>query len=183
MTVDVLQEIINNKFLLILMEEEAYLSKLDEIIKSVEKTKTRICYVCLSKPYTDVMEDLKRKGISTSNFFFIDVLTSHYKEPERVKNCIFIPSPNNLTAIQIAIRKAVEEKECSVILFDTISTMLIYQQTSSVVNFTHHLLAEGKQENVKKLFIVLKHDTIPAEENQRLIKDLGMFADKTLDMG
>lgn len=61
--------------------------------------------------------------------------------------------------------------------------MLIYQQTSSVVKFTHHMLTDEKQENVKKLFIVLKHDTIPMEENQRLIKDLEMFADKTLDLG
>jgi archaellum biogenesis ATPase FlaH len=183
MTVNLLQEIENNKFLLILMEERECPSKLEEIIKSIEKIRTKICYVCPSKPYTDVVEELGNKGIDISNFFFVDVLTSYYKEPEHVKNCIFITSPNNLTAIRVAIRKAIEEKQCSVILFDTISTMLIYQQTSSVVKFTHHLLADEKEENIKKLFIVLKHDTIPVEENQKLVKDLEMFADKTLDLG
>jgi len=182
MNIDILQEIIKNRFLLILLEEIEYLQKLEEIIKSVEKTKTEICYVCLSKPYTDVMEDLKSKGIDTTNFFFIDVLTSHYKEPEPVDNCIFIPAPTDLTAIRVAIKKAVEEKKRNVILFDTISTLLVYQKTSSIVKFTHHLLTEESQENVKKLFIVLKGDTVPIEDSQRLIKDLTMFADKTLEL-
>jgi predicted PP-loop superfamily ATPase len=183
MAVDLLREIENNKFLLILMEEKEYLSKLEEIIKSVEKTKTKICYVCMSKPYTDVKEDLRGNEIDTGNFFFIDVLTSHYKTPEPVENCIFIAEPTDLTAIRIAIRKAVEEKQCSVILLDTVSTLLIYQENHSILKFTHHLLMEGKQENVKKLFIVLKGDTISLEENQRLVKDLEMFADKTIDLG
>lgn len=183
MTADLLQEIIKNQFLLILLGEKEYLQKLEEIIKSVRKTKTKICYVCLSKPYADVLEDLKDKGVDTSDFIFVDVLTSHYKKPEPVKNCIFVPEPADLSAIRTAIKKAVEEKECSVILFDTISTLLIYQETSSIVKFTHHLLTEEKQENVKKLFIVLKGGEIPEEENQRLVKDLMMFADKTLDLG
>jgi hypothetical protein len=183
MTLSLLQEIVNNKFLLVLMEEKVYLSKLGEIIKSVEKTKTKVCYVCLSRPYADVMEDLRDKGIDTSDFFFIDVLSSHYREQRPVDNCIFIPAPDDINTIRLAIRRAVEEKKRSVILFDTISALLIYQETSSIVKFTHHLLTEKEQENVKKLFIVLKGDTIPMEENQRLVKDLTMFADKTLDFG
>lgn len=179
---DLLQEIVKNKFLLILLGEKEYISRLEEIIKSVEKTKTRICYVCLSKPYLDVMGDLEGKGIDTTDFFFIDVLTSHYKEPKPIDNCIFVKEPADLTAIRVAVKRAVEEKECSVILFDTISTLLIYQETSSIVKFTHHLLAEEKRENIKKLFIVLKGDNISVEENKRLAKDLAMFADKTLDM-
>ena len=182
MTLDLLHEIESNKFLIILMEEKEYLSKLEEIIKSVEKTRTKICYVCLSKTVKDVAEDLKNKGFRTSDFFFIDVLTSHYQEPEMRSNCIFVRSPNNLASIRVAIKKAVDEKNCSVILFDTISTLLIYQQTHTVVDFTHHLISEDAKENIKKLFIVLKHDTVTVEESERLTKDLGMFADKTISM-
>jgi hypothetical protein len=182
MLLDIFQEIVNNKYLLILLDEREYPSKLEEIIKSMEKTKIRICYVCLSKPYTDVMGDLKNKDIDTKDFFFIDVLTSHYKEPEPVENCIFIQEPTDLAAIRVAIRKAVKMRKRNVIFFDTISTLLIYQQTSSIVKFTHHLLTE-ENENVKKLFIALKGDSAPIEEIQRLVKDLTMFADKTLDLG
>ena len=42
---------------------------------------------------------------------------------------------------------------------------------------------DEKQENVKKLFIVFKNEITPTEENRRLLKDLTMFADKTIDIG
>jgi len=181
MPMDLIQEIANNKFLLILLEEKEYAKKLQEIMKSSEKTKTKICYVCLSKPYRDVMEDIEKQGFNVNDFFFIDVLSSHYKEQEPVDNCIFVSSPANLAAVRYAIRKAVEEKKCSVILLDTISTLLVYQETSSIVKFTHSILTDEKQENTKKLFIVLKNGAVPGKENKNLVKDLSMFADKTLD--
>ncbi|MCK4532080.1 MAG: hypothetical protein KAT94_04370 [Candidatus Aenigmarchaeota archaeon] len=179
MNTDFLKEIANNNSLLIILKEIEYSQKLEEIIKSVERTK--VCYVCLSRPYADVMEDLKGRGIDVTGFFFIDVLTSHYKEPEPVENCIFVPEPTDLTAIRVAIKKAVEEKKRNIVILDTISTLLVYQKTCSIVKFTHHLLTE-ENEKTKKLFIALKGDTIPMEENQRLVKDLTMFADKTLEL-
>jgi hypothetical protein len=182
MPMNVLDEITRNRFLLILMEEDEYLQKLSDIIKSVEETKTKICYVCLSKPYIDVIEDLRGSGIDVADFFFIDVLTSHYSKPEAADNCIFVQEPTELTGIRVAIRKAIQEEKCSVILFDTISTMLIYQETHSIVKFTHSLLAEKENESIKELFIVLKGETGFSEENQKLVSDLTMFADKTLDL-
>lgn len=178
---NLLQEIVENRFLLILMEEEEYLIKLEGIIKSAERTKTKICYVCLSKPYVDVLEDLRKRNLDISQFFFIDTLSSHYKKPEKADNCVFVSNPSDLEDIKKAIKKIVEKKGCSVVLFDTISTLLIYQETSSIVRFTHNLISEREHEKTKKLFIVLKEEGIPSEENQRLVKDLGMFADKTIE--
>ena len=99
----------------------------------------------------------------------------------RSMECTRPVSPTNLAAIRAAIMKAVDEKKCSVILFDTISTLLVYQETSSIVKFTHSILTDGEQENTKKLFIVLKGDTVPGRDSRTLVKDLSMFADKTLD--
>jgi archaellum biogenesis ATPase FlaH len=181
MPIDILQEIVKNKFILILMEENEYIDRLEEMIKSVHKTDTNICYVCLSKPYTNVIEDMNNQGIDTNDFFFIDVMLSHYEEQKPVPNCTFIKEPHDLTAIRVAIKKAVSEKKCSVILFDTISTLLIYQQTSSIVKFAHNLINENEKEDVKKLFIVMKNSD-SSGENKRLVSDLGMFADKTLEM-
>ncbi len=177
-----LQEIEKNEFLLILLEEKKYQQKLEDIIRSVKKSKTTICYVCLSKPYKDVIDGLKDMGINPDNFFFIDVLTSHYKEPSPTRNCVFLSSPNNLESIKAAIIMAIEDKNCSVIIFDTISTLLIYEQSFSVVRFTHNLVSEKKQENVKKLFIIIKGGNIPSNDIDSLTKDLEMFADKKVDL-
>ncbi len=180
MPLDLIREIVNNRFLLILMEERAYVSKLEEIIKTVEKTRTKICYICMSKPFSDVADDLEGKGFNIKDFFFVDVLSSHYKAHAPADNCIFVSSPNDLSGIREAVKKATNEKKCSVILFDTISTLLIYEDTSSIVKFTHHLVTDDVRESVKKLFIVLKNESVSPEENQRLLSDLSMFADKAV---
>lgn len=180
-TTDLLKEIIENRFLLVLLQEAQYLEKLKEIIKSVGKTKTKICYICLSRPYEDVVNDLKAEGIIIDDFLFIDVLTSHYKEPEDTENCVFLSSPTDLDSLMREVKRAVEEEECSVIVLDTVSTLLIYQESFSIIKFTHNLVANEKTET-KKLFIVLKGGEVPSEDNDSLVKDLEMFADKKLDM-
>ena len=182
MSLDLFQELTKSRFLLILLEEEEYPQKLEEIMKSVEKTGTRICYVCLSKPYADVANDLGSMGMRVDDFFFIDVLSSHYGTPEPASNVIFVSSPADLGEIGEAVKSAVEEGHCSAVVFDTISTLLIYQQTSSIVRFTNSIVSEKKQENIKKLFIILKGGDVPPDDVNSLAKDLELFADKKLDL-
>jgi archaellum biogenesis ATPase FlaH len=175
-----IEEIEKNKFLLVLLEEEMYIDKIEEIAKSLEKSGKKICYICLSKPYKEICDELKKRNINIKNFYFIDVLSSYYGKIRSIENCVFLSSPLNLLEIKSAVSKAVKDKKCSVIIFDTISTMLIYQETSKIVRFTHDFLSE-ERERSKILYLVLKHDSIPMEENEKLIKDLNMFADKTID--
>jgi len=182
MLANLLQDIEKNKFLLVLLEEDNYPKTMDEIIKSVEKTKTMICYICLSKPYTDVVDELRKNGIDTDNFYFMDVLTSHYKKPEPVENCSFLSSPVDLEELRAEVIKAIQGKNCSVVIFDTISTLMIYQQSSSIVKFTHSLVSEKTQENIKKLFLMIKESGIPSDDMSKLTKDLEMFADKKIDL-
>ncbi|MFH0956402.1 MAG: hypothetical protein V1813_00915 [Candidatus Aenigmatarchaeota archaeon] len=178
----VLSGISQDSFVLVLIDEAQYARSLEDLIRSVEKTHTHICYICMSKPYTDVMEDLSAMGTETDKFFFIDGLSSHYKIPQPVQNCIFITSPSDLEQIRLAIIEAVEKHDCSTIIFDTITTMLIYQQTSSIVHFTNMLVSEKKQENAKKLFIVLKEGASGIHGAGDLEKDLELFADRKIDM-
>jgi len=180
---NIIEEITQNRFLLILLSEKQYMDQLYEIVKSVEKSKNKICYICLSKPYKDVVDDLKRNKINTNFFFFIDVLSSHYEKLQPKRNCVFLGSPKNLESIKQTIEKVIEREKCSVLLFDTISALLIYQESFPILKFTHSLTVGKKEENVKKIYLVLKKDSIPEEENKKLIDDLKMFADKTLDLG
>lgn len=177
---DLIKEIEKNQFLLLLLEEDVCMDKIEEIVKSMEKT-NNICYVCLSKPYADVYDDMKNRGIGVGKFQFIDVLSSHYEKMESKENCTFLDSPTNLAEIRSAISKAIKEKKCSVVIFDTISTMLEYQETSNIVRFTHDFLSAEREIN-KILYLILKHDSIPVEENEKLVKDLSMFADKAIDL-
>ncbi len=179
---DFLKDMTESQFILVLLDEGHYLSKLQELISSVETAGTRICYLCLSKPYKDTVEELRSEGIDTGDFFFIDVLSSHYGPPTPAEDCKFISSPSDLDEIRSAIIDSVERRNCSAIVFDTISTLLIYQQTSSIVSFANNLISEKRQENTKKLFIILKDETTAVTDLDVLTKDLELFADKKIDM-
>ena len=175
------QEISENKFVLVLLSEKQYEEKLAELMRKIEKDHTKICYVCLSKPYGDTIEYLQSNGLDVGKFFFIDMLTSHYKSPRKAENCIFIEAPGKLIALQVAISKAVSEKNCSVVVFDTLSSLLMYEQTHDIVKFTHQVTIEESNRNINKVFIVLKEGNLPQEYSQAFIKDVEMFADKKIE--
>ena len=78
---DLVKEITQNKFLLVLLSEGQYKKKMLDMIDQVKKTKSRICYVCLSAPYKDVVEEFKQSGIDTSNFFLHLVTQEVVREP------------------------------------------------------------------------------------------------------
>ncbi len=178
--INLIDEIEKSRFLIIMLDEDIYIDKIAEIAKSIGKDK-KICYLCLSKPYTDVYSDLKSRDIDLDRFYFIDALSSHYGEKKPTENCIFLSSPTNLSEIRSAISKAAKEKRCDAVVFDTISTLLIYQETSNIVRFTHEFLSEERERN-KILYLVLKQESISPEESERLVKDLNMFADKTINL-
>lgn len=173
------REIINNKFLLLLIEEQKYLDHMLVISRLLNKSHN-IGYVCLSRPYLDVMIDMENNNVDLKNFFFIDVLSSHYDKPEPVSNCIFVDSPNNFTEINKAINKAIIKKRCDLLMFDTISTLSLYADNFSIINFTHNLISDNKNSYIKTLYFILKLGF--DEDSIKLIKDLSMFADKTINL-
>ncbi len=171
-----------NKFLLVLLSEEQYINRLCDMVNSVKQAGSKICYVCVSRPYKDVIAELKRSKINTDFFFFIDVLSSHYGKPEPRKDCIFLDSPKDLDAIRNAIEWAIEKNDCTVLLFDTLSNLLVYQENFPILKFAHSLTLE-RGEDVIKLFLIMKDNPVLENESKELISDLSMFADKTMDFG
>ena len=179
---DLLKELTKDKFVLVLLEEKQYFQELVKIVKRVDKEHEKICYVCLSKTCNDVIDELKTINLNINKFFFIDVLSSHYKKPKPIKNCIFLEAPSDLTAIRVAVTNAINKENCSVIIFDTISALLIYQEVFYIVKLTNDLKTEKIHETSNTVFIVLKsQDKILRDLNTGMVKDLSMFADKTID--
>jgi len=182
MTANLSEEIRRNKFLLILLEDQVYKEKIKEMAEFLEKTGSKACYVCLSRPYADVMDDFKNSVMNADVFFFVDVLSSHYGTPEAVQNCIFVSEPTDLEGIGNAITKVIDENNCTAVILDTVSALLLYHQIYSITKFTNKLVSKNKEEKIKKLFIINRGESIPIDEIDMLTKDLGLFADKKIDV-
>lgn len=176
---DLLSHIRQNNFLLLLMEEDSYSERSAEIAKLLEKN-YKVTYVCLSRPHVDVIEGLKKQKLSNGNFFFVDLLSSHYKEPKRVKNCVFLNDPIELEKIEQAVKCILLENKPDVLLFDNISSLLMFKDTFHIIKFTHNLMSAQNGQKAKTIYYAFKFDSIP--DNNELLKDLSMFADITLDL-
>jgi hypothetical protein len=164
------------QIVLIVFPKAKYMAELANIVKAADSASKKICYVCLNKPYNSIMSGLKSMGLSESKYFFIDVLTSAVKAPTALDYCEFVQSPSALTDISLAFSKAVEEKGCDNILFDTISTLTIYQDIGEIIKFSQNMMTKARVGNVKSVYITLK------EDSEELVKDLTMFVDEVVEL-
>lgn len=174
---DLESEVKSNNLVLFIVTKEKYHTELVNISRTIEKNMNKICYVCINEPFNFVAGNLKKNNIPLGKFFFIDTLTKNVQAQPDVENCIFVSAPNALTEISLAFSKALNEKHCDSALFDTISTLLIYESAHSLIQFIHNVLTKLRISTGKAFFIALKDDI-----NSELVKDLYMFVDKVLDL-
>lgn len=174
---DLSTEIRGNSILLLIVTKEAYHQQSIHIVKAMTEHTKKSCYVCINSPYNFVVDSMKKNNIPLDRFFFIDTLTRNVQEASSTDNCIFVSSPSALTEISLALSKALNEVHCDGALFDTISSLMIYQNAHTIVQFTHNILTKLRISNGKAIFIALKDDI-----NSELIKDLYMFVDKVVDL-
>jgi len=169
-------EIKKNKLLVAIVSNKGYNTKMTEITKDVSDNK-KMCYVSLNKPFDTIEENLKAKKINTNNFIFVDAITKGAGKKEAA-NVVFVSSPRALTELNITIGKILEVGKVKNLIFDSLSTLLIYEKPLVVVKFVHALIAKLRALNVTAVFIVLKDDVTPD-----LLKNLYMFADKVISIG
>ena len=173
---DIENELLNNRIILVIITKENFNGEFIASLKVFEKNAGKICYICVNQPYSFVINNITKNGMQADKFFFIDALTKSVQAPPIVDNCIFVSAPNALTEISLAISKAINEKHCDCTVFDTLSTLMIYENPHSIIQFVHNVLTKIRISAGKALFIALKDDV-----NSELVKDLYMFVDKVVD--
>ncbi len=159
-------------YVLVLPNKE-YSRMILETTKYLSSNYPRVCYVSLNRMYSTLAESLSRAKINTNNFLFIDALTqaATTKKPKE-SNCIYINSVAALTELGIAISGALKTGKFDAILFDSLSTLLIYNKSTVVGEFTHSLINKIRALNVTAVFTALEEDT-----ESELLKKIGMSVD------
>jgi hypothetical protein len=152
--------------------EKEYASRLKSVISSASSSCSRICYVSLNKPYSSAAETVEKSGADPKKFFFIDCTESHAEETGQVVN---VSSPKALTEMSITIGKVLDLGKIEALIFDSLSTLLIYTDPSTVVKFTHSLISALRSKKVAGALICLE-----GGKNAELIKDISMFSDRVV---
>jgi hypothetical protein len=88
---------------------------------------------------------------------------------------LFVSSPSALTELSIAISEAVKSGAFELVLFDSLSTLNIYDLGNSTERFTSHVINRIKSEDKKGIFTCLEDDV-----NTSIVKNSFMYIDKSL---
>lgn len=176
------EETSSNNFLIIHKNTSDGFDELCRKIREINQHDKKVCYVCLSKPYTDIKENLNEEHLSCDNMFFIDVLSSPLYSLKPVPNCVFVRGMENLENLRSTVKRAIKKHDCSAVVFDSISALLVYQPSHAIVKFTYNLLSDEACETTKKIYITLNETGIYKDESAKLIKDLHLFADRTIEL-
>lgn len=178
MPLNLKKEVGNNIVIVLVIPNDTYSECLIEIAKQVGSSYARTCYISLNKLYTALLNSFKNNGVNTSGFFFIDGITrSALPTIEDTANFKFVESASALQELGVAINSEINKGDYNALIFDSLSTLQIYNKEDIVTEFTRFMLARLRLANCVTFLACLEGDT-----DNRLIKNLGMFSDKMIHL-
>ena len=152
---------------------ENYQSIGQEIIRFfTEKKRYYGIYVTLNKSHCDTVKRLEEENINTKKILFIDNLEK--EDGCRAKNCIFLGN-KSLTALSLAMTEACKQKKMQFLFFDSITTLLIYEDLDTVKKFIHFFL--NKVKNMDLLTVLM---TVEEENTNKVLPLLEQFCDRLI---
>lgn len=174
---DAKKAIKDNDIILVLVPNEKYSEKVNDVAGIAANLSEKVCYVSANKPYTTLMKNFEKAKIDTGKFCFIDCVTKSPSGTEAGGKVVCVSSPKALTEMNIAMKKLLEANKPGITVFDSLSTLLIYEESSVVTRFVHSIISVFRSLGSKGILIALKD-----EVKNELVKDLSMFVDKVVEM-
>jgi len=166
---------------LVIVNSQIYQKSNLEILNFlVNEQKIPGVYVTLNKPFEVMQRLLKQNKIDSRFVIFIDCITKAAEENKRVKNCLYIGSPEKLSDISVAMDQAVKAlptKE-KFIFFDSINTLGVFNKPGTVARFVYFLASKIREWKIKGVIISIKKGS-----DEALINELVQFCDARIDLG
>lgn len=174
-----MQRLIGNSNFVVFFFDD-YDTKIFSLMKELKKKGCKVCHVLLRVPYDYFISDLKEENALSNNFYFIDVLSSHYKTPQTQQNCIYLDYPDPGSLLD-AVKSLLEENRCQLFIFDSITSLLKYHPRIEIQKLTNNLKSELNNK-AKLVFLMPKKEELELEESKYLLNDLELFADSIKEL-
>jgi len=136
-------------------------------------------YISTNKPLSALMESLNAQKINYKNVFFVDAVTKTINaEIIEGTNFVYIDSPKNLTDLSVAIEAGAQKikGEKKFIIFDSLSTLLVYNKAGVVEKFTHSVAGKMRTWNAKGFFLMVEN------RQDETTKTIAQFCDETVEI-
>lgn len=173
---DLKKEIGDSQISLVIIPGETYSEDLNKIYRYLNENYKRISYVSLNKINNILIKTLEKSGVDAKKFYFVDAISrTIMPNIASTSTCAYVSSPSALTELNITINKSLDTKQFDTVLFDSLSTLLIYNDPATVTKFIHGLIGKIRAVGCTSILTSLEGDS-----GSMAIKDLGMFVDKVI---
>jgi len=153
--------------------EEAYLGLTKRLLHDFKKG----IYVTVNKESSELVDEMKEEGIDTSKIKFIDAVSEMVDdEADEPENISFVSSPNELVELEIAISDAIEELNGGFLIFDSLTTLGVYNDEKRVEKFVHSLSQKTKSSKINDVFLIMKHS------KEEFIETVAQFFDNIIEL-
>lgn len=145
---------------------------------SMKGKKRKGVFVTLNKS-SDVLEaELKKMKVDTSRILFIDGVSK--KKNSNVKdkpNVIYIQGPESLTELSFTVTAATNNKGFDFILFDSMSTVLMYNKFEMAERFASYLVTKIKDYGISSVLL-----SVEEEKSKSLVAALSQICDGIVNL-
>ncbi|ODS34876.1 hypothetical protein BEH94_10025 [Candidatus Altiarchaeales archaeon WOR_SM1_SCG] len=139
-----------------------------------------ITYITASRPYNYLASILENKKIDKENLFFIDCIT-HMANimPEKNEKCVFIENPASLEEMGMHTERLLGQlkTENKFLFIDSLSTLLMYNNTNSLKEFSHFLTTRLRINGIGGIFVAIK-----GLSDEDVIETIAMMCDKVIEI-
>ena len=160
---------------LVIFDPLGYNKSLKAYLKKNVPKEGNVLYVTLNKTYLEIEEFLSQGKLKSDRFFFIDGVTTKLFQAKTCVNCAFFDSLDDLSAFTDALLNTIKINKIGFLVFDSISSMMIYRQDYEIISFLESIWPYLKKLGVDAKFIALSDD-----RNRPAIKQLAMMVDDTV---
>ncbi|MFH1391444.1 MAG: hypothetical protein ABIH20_03995 [Candidatus Diapherotrites archaeon] len=163
--------------ILALVKPKEYSGIRDGVIQKYSKSDVQVVFLSLNTGYAKIVQDLQKEKLVSDNIFFIDMISIERNlDPKKASNVVYLESPTDLTEAMLQVVKKLDEKSRTILVLDSISTLLIYNDKSSIEKFVHTLI--GKINANKSSALLLTSD---AKQSEEITKTISQFVDFTIN--
>jgi hypothetical protein len=163
------------RVVLFLIPWKIYLEGLLQINRCEANKCNRIVFVTINKPAERVIRFLRRHGIDSSKYLFIDAVTG--RSAKSTSNIKYISSPRNFKRFKKELNHILGAQKLECFIFDSLSTLLLYKDQNTVIRFGHNLITRLIIANADGKFTCLSR-----HGDSSLVKGISVFVDKVIDL-
>jgi hypothetical protein len=153
-----------------------------ELIKEISSYGYHTIIVTINFPYSILSKLYAENGVDLTTVSFIDAVTRNsIGSAENIPGVVrYVNNPANLTDLGIAVTEALKEhndkKVC--ILYDSVSTMLIYLSSPNISKFIHFVTNKLRLMDISGVFLAVEKGLDPM-----LMSQMTTFVDTVIDTG